>query len=110
MKKKKALVYLLFIFLLIALAAYVHGIQRVDARKLDRLISRSLPAGSDKVEVIRFLDSNHISHSEYFSEYRRIYGSIPKSTIGLANGNIFIEFRFDENGKLVRYELDEVFS
>ena len=58
---------------------------------------------------MEFLDSNHIPHSEYLADYRRIDANIPRSTIGLVNGQIHIEFRFDEDGKLVKHELHEIF-
>jgi hypothetical protein len=107
--KKAFLAYLIFVPLLVALVAYVHGIQRVDPQKLDRSISQSLSPGTDKATVVEFLDSNHIPHSEYFADYRRIDANIPRSTLGLVNGQIHIEFRFDEDGKLVKYELHEIF-
>ncbi len=108
-KRKKVVVYLIFVLLLIALMAYVHGIKRVDAQKLDRLISQRLPPGTDEAQVIEFLDSNHIEHSEYISNYKRIDAYILKSTIGLVNGRIYIVFIFNEDGKLVKYDLRELF-
>ena len=42
--------------------------------------------------------------------YRRIYGGIDRSTVGLIKGHIHIEFNFDENGKLVSYEVKELFD
>jgi methyl coenzyme M reductase subunit C-like uncharacterized protein (methanogenesis marker protein 7) len=108
-KTKKALIAYMLSVLLACLVAYIHGIQRVDSRKLDRLISQNLPIGTDQATVMKFLDSNHIPHSEYIREYKRMYADIPKSTIGLVNGQIHIEFRFDEEGRLVKYELHELF-
>jgi hypothetical protein len=108
-RTKRAVVYLVLLLLLIALIVYVHGIQRVDPRKLDRLIGQNLPPGTDKARVLEFLDSNHIGHSEYLSDYRRIDANILRSTIGLVNGQIHIEFKFDERGKLVGHRLSEAF-
>jgi len=107
--KKPFITYVVLLLFFISLATYVHGVHRIDPRKLEQSISQSLPPGTDKSKVIDFLNSNHISHSEYLSTYRRIDGNILKSTIGLINGQIHIEFRFDEAGKLVGHELHELF-
>lgn len=98
-------------FLLIAcLGTYIHGIRRVDPQQLDRLISQNLPAGTDQSMVIAFLNARHISHSEYSPELRKIFAHVPKSYVGLFSGFIHIEFKFDENGRLVQYELRELFE
>jgi hypothetical protein len=91
-------------------AILIHGVHRVDPQKIDRLIREGLPVGSDATEVIRFLDSNQIAHFEYVPKFRNIGAFIPNSTIGLTKSFIHINFRFDENGKLVRYELRELFE
>ncbi|HET6843269.1 MAG TPA: hypothetical protein VFK06_16570 [Candidatus Angelobacter sp.] len=96
--------------LLSCLVTYVHGVRRVDAQKLNHLISQKLPVGTDKATVLQFLDVTHISHTEYAREYRRIDASIPKSTIGLISSFIYIVFNFDENGKLLQYEFHEIFE
>ncbi|HWX55230.1 MAG TPA: hypothetical protein VN176_11630 [Verrucomicrobiae bacterium] len=110
-KTKKALAaYLFFLLLLISVVTYIHGVRRVDAQQLNHLIGQRLPAGTDKSTVLEFLDANHISHSEYSREYRRLDANIPKSTVGLISSQIYIVFSFDENGKLVQYEFHELFE
>ena len=108
--RKAVIASVLFLLFLVCLATYLHGCQRVDARKLDGLMRQSLPVGTDKGAVLTFLDSKHIRHSEYMKEYRRIDANIPKSTVGWINGQIYIVFTFDQGGKLVHYELRELFE
>ncbi len=96
--------------LLIGLSVFVHGVHIVDPRKIEKMISTSLHAGSDKSEVIHFLSARHINHSEYVPEFRRIYAGIDRSTIGLTKGHINIQFEFDEKGKLVSFKVREMFE
>ena len=85
----------------------VHGVRRVDSDKLDKLIQQRLPPGSDEKDVIAFLDSNGISHSDYSPESQSIYGQI-RSRVGLINSSIHVMFGFDEHGKLMRHTLVEL--
>lgn len=91
-------------------AILIHGVHLVDPQKIDRQIRAGVQVGSDATEVIRFLDSNHIAHFEYVPEFRNLGAFIPNNTIGLTKSMIYIDFRFDENGKLVRYEVHELFE
>ena len=107
---KKALVYAAVILVGLCLATYIHGIRRVDPERLKRLITQALPAGTDESSLIVFLDSNHIRHSEYSPQLEKIFAGVPKSYIGIVNGHIHIEFKFNENGKLTEYDLRELFE
>jgi hypothetical protein len=60
--------------LVICAFAYVHGIHRVDPKSIELLLDRNLQPGTDKDVVIQFLDSQHIAHSEYVQEVRKIFG------------------------------------
>ena len=91
-------------------AILIHGVHWVDPQKIDRQIRAGVPVGTNATEVIRFLDSNHIAHFEYLPQFRNLGAIIPNSTIGVAKSFIYIDFRFDENGKLVRYEVSECFE
>jgi|SRR5579859_4494042 len=108
--KKAFAVYTIAFLLIACFAIYVHGVRRVDPQILNRLISQTLPAGTDESKVIAFLDAHHISHSEYSPELGRIFAYVPKSYVGLFHGFIHIEFKFDENGRLLKYELRELFE
>jgi len=94
--------------LLLALVIYVHGIRIVDPQALDQAITQKLPSGSDQAQVIAFLDSNRISHSEYMPEHHLIQASIGKSRIGLGGGRLIIFFYFDDHRRLVRHTVDEM--
>jgi len=91
-------------------AILIHGVHRVDPQKIDRQIRAGVPVGSDATEVITFLDSNRIAHFEYLPQFRNLGAIVPNSTIGLAKSFIYIDFRFDENGKLVLYKVRECFE
>jgi len=107
MKKKLFLVASIIILLGLAVIC-VHGIRRVDSQALDIRIQQELPPGSDEKDVVAFLDSNRISHSDYSSESQAIYGEIPKSRVGLINSSVHVMFGFDEHGKLIRHTVVEL--
>lgn len=88
----------------------IHGVHRVDPNRVKLTIAQNLARGADKASVLHFLDSQHIRHSDYLAEYRRIYAEIDRSTIGLIKAHIHIEFNFDDDGKLVNYEVKELFD
>ena len=94
--------------LLSGLLAFAHGVRIIDPKKVEKTISTNLHVGSDKSEVIHFLNAQHIAHSEYVPEFRRIDAGINRSTIGLMKGHINIQFQFDENGKLLSYRVQEL--
>jgi hypothetical protein len=81
-------------------------VHRVDPQKIRHLIDEQLPLGSDETRAIAFLDANHIAHSEY--AHHLISAGIDRSSVGLFTGRIYIEFRFDENGKLETYRVQEI--
>ena len=88
----------------------IHGIHRVDPKRVEAEIALNVPVGADINSVIRFLDSQNIRHTDYLPKYHRIYAEIKRSTVGLIVGHIHIEFNFDENGKLVSHEVKELFD
>jgi hypothetical protein len=94
----------------ILLLVAVHGIHRVNPKDIDAKISQNLPLGSDSASVVRFLDSEHISHSALLPANHRVYAEIDRSTVGLIIGHIHIEFNFSADGKLVSYEVKELFD
>jgi hypothetical protein len=110
LKTRRKVVWITLGIVVLFGAILVHGVHRVDPQKIDRQIREGLPVGSDATEVIRFLDSNHIAHFEYVPQFRQLGAFIPNSTIGLTKSQIYVDFRFDENGKLLRYEVHELFE
>ncbi len=107
-KRAKHLVAVVVATSILTLGIYVHGIRRVDPGALDKLIEQKLPLGSDQAQVITFLASNRISHSEYVSKDHRIQGQIGKSRVGFIHARILINFYFDDRDKLVRHTVDEL--
>lgn len=96
--------------IVIAGLVLIHGIHRVNPKHIESTIAQNLHPGANTDSVLQFLDAQRIPHSGYLPEYRRIYGGIDRSTVGLIKGHIHIEFNFDENGKLVSYEVKELFD
>jgi hypothetical protein len=96
--------------LLLCVAVFAHGIHRVDPKRVEMTIAQELPLGANQDAVLRFLDARHIPHSGYYSEFRRIYAGIDRSSIGMMKGHINIEFNFDNEGKLVSYKVQELFD
>ena len=90
------------------LIAYAHGIRRVDPRDLDKRITQQLPPGSDISQVVAFLNSRGISHSEYVPEYHEIQAQIGRSRIGLGGGRIVLKFFFNNDGKLASHTVREI--
>lgn len=96
--------------ILLCVVVFVHGIHRVDPKRVETTISQGMQLGVNQEEVLRFLDAQHIPHSGYYPEFRRIYAGIGRSSIGMMKGHINIEFNFDTEGKLVSYKVQELFD
>jgi hypothetical protein len=96
--------------ILLCLVVFVHGIHRVDPKRVESNIAKGLQLGVGHEAVLRFLDAQHIPHSGYYPEFRRVYAGIDKSSIGMTKGHINIEFNFDSEGKLVSYKVQEIFD
>jgi hypothetical protein len=88
----------------------VRGIHRIDPKRIESTIAQNLHPGADTDSVLHFLVAQRIPHSAYLPEYHRIYARIDRSTVGLIKGHIHIEFNFDTSGKLVSYEVKELFD
>ncbi len=95
---------------LLCVVVFVHGIHRVNPKRVEMTISQGLPLGVNQDAVLRFLDAQHIPHSGYYSEFRRIYAGIDRSSIGMMKGHINLEFNFDTEGRLVSYKVQELFD
>lgn len=111
MERKRRLLILwiaIFSLLLCAGIVYFHGIRIGDPEGLDRVLGQNLPAGTGQAQVIVFLDSKKISHSEYVPEYHEIQAQIGKSRIGWGGGRIIIKFYSDERGKLKSHSVHEL--
>jgi len=110
-QRRKRIIIGIGAFLVIAsLIVYVHGVHRMDPRALDRLIQQELPLGIDKDSVLAFLDAHRIPHTPYMVETRKIQGQMGRSAVGLKRARIYIDFNFDENGKLINHDVQEMFE
>jgi hypothetical protein len=80
-------------------------------QSLVKAIDNELPVGSDKLEVIRFLDERRFEHSEYVERERAIY-AIVRNVGGnsLIRESVQFIFAFDDNGKLESYRVKDVFT
>jgi hypothetical protein len=85
----------------------LNGIPLVSASHVRATIAQNLPLGSSPEAVIYFLDAQHIPHSGYVPDIRRIYAEIGRSSIGLMEGHINIQFEFNRDGKLISYKVQE---
>lgn len=91
-------------------AIFVHGVHLVDPRKVDATIAQNVSIGASQDTVMRFLDAQHIPHSGYNAEFRRVYAGIDRSSVGMMKGHINIQFNFDAEGKLISYKVQELFD
>jgi hypothetical protein len=99
--------------------------ERIDQRAVDHLIRIHLPLGSDKREVLRFLDARGWYHGgvETLAEFDRRsdpkqieYGAAEVIRAEIDNvgpgckglGFLQIGFAFNKQGKLVRYGVDQL--
>jgi len=80
------------------------------ARQLESDIRKRLPQGSAATEVARFLDDRRIEHSEVRNG---VMTAIAREGTGAGmrvERSIQFTFFFAPNGRLIRYELRDVFT
>ena len=70
-------------------------------------IQQELAIGSDKQDVVMFLQRHRINYSEVDSQ---IIAGVGSTKSFLTRSDIQIEFRFDSEGKLASYVVKEVFT
>jgi hypothetical protein len=104
--KRAALLVLAFILL----ALLIHGVHLVRVQAIETAIVQELSPESDVTSVRQFMDAHHILYTGYSPQFRRLYGKIYRSTIGVMKGNIIVQFDFDEHGKLVSHKVVELFD
>jgi len=95
---------------LVLLVALLHGIHLVSPKSIETAIDQNLGPESDLTSVRQFMDAHHILYTGYSPELHCAYGKIYRSSIGLQKGYIFIEFTFNEDGKLASYKVLELFE
>ena len=82
-----------------------------DAASVRREILARIPAGSKASEVIRYLDSVRIEHSDYLENERKMRAIIRSaSKTLLVRGDIEVNFSFDSNAILDSITVKEVFT
>ena len=121
--KKKLLLGTGALFLLVGGYFAIYGVRTTRPEKLRTLVGSNIKIGSSPEEVVSFLDAQHLEHSEMhrtsdYSHLREIYGDAPM--IGaikrrtwrslLMYESIQIVFVFDENNRLVKFDLRPVYT
>jgi hypothetical protein len=115
--------------LALAVLVYAGGFflfgERIDQREADRLIRTYLPLGSDKREVLRFLDARGWYHGEVettsdfdrrFDPKQIEYGAAEVINAEIDNvgpgckglGFLQMGFAFNKQGKLIRYRVEQL--
>ena len=95
---------------LIVLVVLLQGVHLVSPKSVEDAIDQHLGPESDVSTVRHFMDAHHILYTGYSPEYRRIYGKIYRSSIGLMKGHILVQFDFNEEGKLISHKVVEHFE
>ena len=99
----------------------VLGLKRAQS-DLESNIAHNIPPGSDKTQVLNFLDANHISHTDLYvlsddnakvykahalidarTPYLKIWLCRFLPLPGWAEQSTYLRFKFDKNGKFVSY-------
>ena len=109
-----------FICQLIAVLLLFVNIQACNAETPEEIkawINQEIPIGSSKTHVVEKLEEKKINHSAnykpelYYNKTKTFNASIQNTKKGvLTKGGIYMEFKFDENEKLVSYKVEEVFT
>ena len=95
--------------LLFAIASWLTADRRLERRVTDvkNEIREEIPVGAGLDAVLAFLDSRRLEHSEYVPRSRTVYAAIRNVVIQWPiYYGIFIQFHFDEAGRLNSYEVD----
>ena len=82
---------------------------KVSVGALDQLITRELPVGSNKSQVLAFLDSRNLEHSDDGGE-GKVYANIryAASWPPFTEKTIHMEFQFDASGRLVSHRIGKL--
>jgi hypothetical protein len=121
--KKKILLGTCLLFLLVGGYFANYGVRTTRPETLRRLVAQNVKIGDSPQEVMSFLDARHLEHSEIrrtsdYSHLREIYGDVPMIvTIKrrtwrslLMYESIQIVFVFDDNNRLVKFDLNPVYT
>jgi hypothetical protein len=90
--------------------------------EMDALIKKRIPIGSSRLDVVKFLDSEHIEHSDYILVDKNDLDDELKQKADLINGviyaavrdvqqdesakwGLFVRFYFDDKESLVDYRI-----
>ena len=89
------------------LLVFMHGVRLVNPKSIETAINQNLSANSNVSSVRHFMDTNNILYTGYSPELRCVYGRVYRSSIGFMKGNIFIQFYFNVDSKLVSHRVSE---
>ena len=100
----------LFVPASILVAVLIYGVYLLRVQAIETAIVQDLSPESDVASVRQFMDAHHILYTGYSPQFRRLYGKIYRSSIGMMKGHIFVQFDFDERGKIVSHRVVELFD
>lgn len=128
--KKVNIIIGVCIFLLTFICAVRCTKKNITVQEVDSLIMKEIPNGSSQSQVLSFLKSHNIGHSEVLilvddndkSWFRDsdpiekkedinsvIHASLPKVEVSLfSSWGIFMKFYFDKEGRLIDYRVQKV--
>jgi len=83
----------------------------VSPVSIESAIAHDLGPGSDLNAVRSFMDGHHIVYAGYSKQFRTAYGKIYWSSVSLyMKGHIYMEFTFNEEGKLASHRVVELYE
>jgi hypothetical protein len=91
----------LFVPASILVAVLIYGVHLVRVQAIETAIVQDLSPESDvaSVRVRQFMDAHHILYTGYSPQFRRLYGKIYRSSIGMMKGHIFHPIRLRRTWK-----------
>jgi hypothetical protein len=102
------IVVLCTLAILVGAAAWL-GKPRTTPAEIHALIGEETPIGSTPQRVVAFLDSARIERSPYHTHDRSIYALWRRTSVRLlSESSIQVRFFFDEENRLSRYEVEEM--
>jgi hypothetical protein len=93
----------------LVLLILIRGVHFTNAKSVELAITQSLPPESDVASVRQFVADHHIVDVGCSSSLGACYGKIYRASVSLfTKSYIFIEFDFNEKGKLISHQVHEL--
>jgi hypothetical protein len=110
-------IFVLGFFVVLSLCIIFYLRPSIDAHDVERMINQDLPLGSTEAEVLHFLDSRDLEHSELYETTDESYFENDTTLKRLINvcgwerkgfitsWSVCIKFRFDTNDHLIDFKV-----